>query len=252
MKLENKIAFVTGASSGMGHAIALKFAAEGATVIAVARRKEKLDALVAEASGLAGKIVAKSGDVADFAGITKVLDDSFAEFGKIDILVNNAGVMDEMMPVAECSDELWEKVLDTNLKGPFVICRRWLNGQLENGGGVIINTASIGGIQGARAGASYTASKFGIVGLTKNIAFMYAQKGIRCNAIAPGGVATEIAVGLKSPSKFGSERASSGMGANPRYGSADEIAGVALFLASDDSSFVNGAVITADGGWSAY
>ncbi|MDR0858933.1 MAG: SDR family oxidoreductase [Oscillospiraceae bacterium] len=252
MKLENKIAFVTGASSGMGHAIALKFASEGATVIAVARRKEKLDALVAEAAGLSGKIIAKSGDVADFAAITNVLDSVFAEFGRIDILVNNAGIMDEMMPADECSDELWEKVLDTNLKGPFVICRRWLKGQLENGGGVIINTASIGGIQGARAGVSYTASKFGIVGLTKNIAFMYAQKGIRCNAIAPGGVATEIAVGLKAPSKFGAERASAGIAANPRYGSADEIAGVALFLASDDSSFVNGAVITADGGWSAY
>jgi NAD(P)-dependent dehydrogenase (short-subunit alcohol dehydrogenase family) len=236
----------------MGHAIALKFAAEGATVIAVARRKEKLDALVADASGLPGKIVAKSGDVADTAGITAVLDESFAEFGKIDILVNNAGVMDEMMPAAECSDELWEKVIDTNLKGPFVICRRWLNGMLENGGGVIINTASVGGLFGARAGASYTASKFGVIGLTKNIAFMYAQKGIRCNAIAPGGVATEIGVGLKNPSAFGYERAQTGMGTNPRYGSADEIASIALFLASDDSSFVNGAVITADGGWSAY
>ncbi|MDR0915618.1 MAG: SDR family oxidoreductase [Oscillospiraceae bacterium] len=252
MKLQNKTAFVTGASSGMGHAIALKFAAEGATVIAVARRREKLDALVKESAGLAGKIIAKSGDVADVDGITKVLDESFAEFGKIDILVNNAGVMDEMMPAAECSDELWDKVIDTNLRGPFVICRRWLNGQLDNGGGVIINTASIGGLFGSRAGASYTASKFGVIGLTKNIAFMYAQKGIRCNAIAPGSVATEIAVGIKNPSAFGMERASAGMGANPRYGEADEIAKVALFLASDDSSFVNGAVITADGGWSAY
>ncbi|MDR0839636.1 MAG: SDR family oxidoreductase [Oscillospiraceae bacterium] len=252
MKLENKTAFVTGASSGMGHAIALKFAGEGATVIAVARRKEKLDALVTEGAGLPGKIIAKSGDVADFTGIVALLDECFKEFGKLDILVNNAGIMDEMMPAAECSDELWDKVIDTNLKGPFVITRKWLNLMLDNGGGVIVNTASIGGLQGARAGAAYTASKFGIVGLTKNTAFMYAQKGVRCNAIAPGGVATEIAVGLKNPSAFGYERTSAGMGANPRYGAAEEIASVALFLASDDSSFVNGTVVAADGGWSAY
>jgi NAD(P)-dependent dehydrogenase (short-subunit alcohol dehydrogenase family) len=252
MKLKNKIAFVTGASSGMGHSIALLFAREGAQVIAVARRKDRLDTLVAEAKGLAGKIDAREGDVSDETGITALLDKVIAEYGKIDILVNNAGVMDEMMPVAECSDEMWDRVIATNLRAPFVISRAWLNAMLERGGGVIVNTASVGGMFGARAGAAYTVSKFGVVGLTKNIGFMYAQKGVRCNAIAPGSVETEVGVGIRNPSPFGIERAMSGVGVNPRSGSADEIAAVALFLASDDSSFVNGTVITADSGWTAY
>jgi NAD(P)-dependent dehydrogenase (short-subunit alcohol dehydrogenase family) len=236
----------------MGHAISLLFATEGATVVAVARRKDRLEELVAQAKDLPGKIVAKQGDVSDAKGITAVLDESFAEFGRVDILVNNAGVMDEMMPAAETSDELWDKVLATNLTAPFVISRAWLNKVLDNGGGVIVNTASVGGLQGCRAGAAYTASKFGVVGLTKNIGFMYAGQGIRCNAICPGGVDTEIAVGIKAPSPLGIQRATSGLANNPRSGSAEEIAKVALFLASDDSSFVNGTVIVADSGWTAY
>ena len=123
---------------------------------------------------------------------------------------------------------------------------------IEKGAGVIVNTASVGGLFGSRAGAAYTVSKFGIVGLTKNVGFMYAQNGIRCNAICPGAVDTEISVGIKNPSQFGIGRAMSGMGTNPRQGSAEEIAKAALFLASDDASFINGATITVDGGWSAY
>jgi NAD(P)-dependent dehydrogenase (short-subunit alcohol dehydrogenase family) len=123
---------------------------------------------------------------------------------------------------------------------------------LEQGGGVIVNIASVGGLQGSRAGAAYTASKFGVIGLTKNTAFMYAAQGVRCNAIAPGAVETEIGSTMKNISKFGASRAMAGMNLNPRTGSADEIAKVTLFLASDDSSFVNGAVVTADAGWTAY
>jgi NAD(P)-dependent dehydrogenase (short-subunit alcohol dehydrogenase family) len=118
--------------------------------------------------------------------------------------------------------------------------------------GVIVNTASVGGLQGSRAGAAYTASKFAVVGLTKNIGFQYALSGIRCNAIAPGGVNTNIGKTINNPDKFGMERATSGSANNPRMGEPVEIANVALFLASDDSSFVNGTVITADSGWTAY
>ena len=252
MKLENKTAFVTGASSGIGYSIALLLAKEGAQVIAVARRKNNLDALVAEADGLPGKISAKVCDVADATAITALLAECFAEYGKIGILVNNAGIMDEMMPAAECTDELWEKVLATNLNAPFVISRAWLKVMLEKGGGAIINIASVASLFGARAGIAYTVSKFGLVGLTKNIGFMYAKQGVRCNAIASGSIDTEIGVGLQNPSKFGMERAMSGFGANSPNGSAEEIAKVALFLASDDSSFVKGAIVSADGGWSAY
>ncbi|MDR3310457.1 MAG: SDR family oxidoreductase [Oscillospiraceae bacterium] len=252
MKLQNKVAFVTGASSGMGRAIATLFAAEGATVIAVARRLERLEQLAAENASAAGKIVPRAGDVSDEPGITALLNSAFDEFGKVDILVNNAGIMDEMMPAGECSDELWARVLQVNLTAPFVLTRTWLNRQIDLGGGKIVNIASIGGLFGSRAGAAYTASKHGVVGLTKNVAFMYAEKGVRANAIAPGGVDTEIASGIKNPSQFGVSRAMAGLNLNPRSGKAEEIANVALFLASDDSSFVNGIVLTADSGWSAY
>ena len=252
MKLDGKVAIVTGGSSGMGRAISLLFAKEGATVVAVARRKEKLDELVAEASGLAGKVIAFQGDISEKLVNEDMIDYAVSEFGKLDILVNNAGVMDEMMPVAEASDELWDKVIGVNLTGPFYSSRKAVTQMLEQGGGNIVNIASIGGLQGSRAGVSYTASKFGLIGMTKNIGFMYANKGIRCNAICPGGVETEIGVGIKNPSQFGIERAMAGMNSNPRSGSAEEIARIALFLASDDSSFVNGTTITADAGWTAY
>lgn len=118
--------------------------------------------------------------------------------------------------------------------------------------GVIVNIASAGGLFGSRAGAAYTASKHAVVGFTKNVGFQYANLGIRCNAIAPGGVNTNIAASLTAPSPFGAERASVGMAVNPRVGEPQEIAKVALFLASDDSSFVNGTTIVADAGWTAY
>jgi NAD(P)-dependent dehydrogenase (short-subunit alcohol dehydrogenase family) len=123
---------------------------------------------------------------------------------------------------------------------------------LDKGKGVIINIASVGGLFGSRAGAAYTASKHAVVGLTKNVGFHYATKGIRCNAIAPGAVNTNIGSTIKQPNPFGAQRSSMGLSLNPRAGEAEEIAGVALFLATDESSFVNGIVITADAGWTAY
>jgi NAD(P)-dependent dehydrogenase (short-subunit alcohol dehydrogenase family) len=160
--------------------------------------------------------------------------------------------MDEMMPAGECTDELWARVLQVNLTAPFILTRTWLNRQIPLGGGSIVNIASVGGLRGARAGVAYTASKHGVVGLTQNVAFMYAQKGVRCNAIAPGGVDTEIAAGIKNPSPFGLERATAGLSLNPRTASAEEVAQVALFLASDDASIVNGIIMPCDAGWTAY
>ena len=252
MKLKGKVAVVTGASSGMGRAIALLFAKEGASVVAVARRKERLEELVAQAKQEGGTILAFQGDVLKKSDMESMIDTAVKTFGRLDILVNNAGIMDDMMPVAELSDELWERVIEVNLRGPFYSCRKAVNQMLVQSSGNIINVASVGGLYGSRAGTAYTSSKFGLIGMTKNIAFMYANKGIRCNAICPGGVETEIGVGMSNPSPFGMERAISGAVNNPRTGSAEEIAAIALFLASDDSSFVNGVTLTADGGWTAY
>ena len=239
MKLENKVALVTGASSGMGRAISQLFVKKGATVIAVARRLDRLEELEAATADLTGKLVPRKGDVSDEAAMNALVDEIVAQFGKLDILINNAGIMDEMMPAAEVTDELWDSVMSVNLKAPFNLIRKSLPIMIEQGAGVIINVASVGGLHGSRAGAAYTASKFGIVGLTKNVGYMYAPKGIRCNAICPGAVETEITVGIKNPSQFGISRVMAGMGTNPRNASADEIAKVALFLASDDASFVN-------------
>lgn len=252
MKLCGKVAVVTGASSGMGRAIALLYAKEGASVVAVARRKEKLEELIEASKDYEGKIIAMQGDVSKKEDNEKMIDLAIDSFGKIDILVNNAGVMDEMMPVAEVPDELWEKVMSVNLDGPFYACRKAVNSMLKQGSGIIINVGSIGGLNGCRAGASYTASKYALLGLTKNIGFMYADKGIRCNIICPGGVESEIGVGISHPSEFGFSRVRLGMGNVPRSGSPEEIATIALFLATDDSSFVNGTEIVADAGWTAF
>lgn len=252
-QLDGKVAIITGTTAGMGKATALLFAREGATVVAVARRKERLDELATQAAAEGLRLQTFVGDVSDEHAMDAMVDATLAEHGVVDILVNNAGIMDSMTPAGETDDELWTRVLDVNLTGPFRLCRRVLGPMVERGSGNIINIASVGGVQGSRAGAAYTASKFGLIGLTKNIGFMYANSGIRCNAIGPGGVSTEIAQsGMSHPSEFGLGRAMLGMGTNPRSGEPEEIATIALFLATDASSFVNGAVLIADGGWTAY
>lgn len=255
MKLIDKVAVVTGASSGMGRAISLAFAKEGARVVAVARRKEKLEELAQEAQEAGGTVVSFQGDMSKKEDVEGMIDFAVSQFGRLDILVNNAGIVDQNMPVGELTDELWNSVLSVNLTAPMVACRKAVNLMREQGAGNIINIASVGGLEGGVAGVSYIASKFGLVGMTKNIGYMYAQKGIRCNAICPGGVKTEIVtrgVGLEHASAFGSERTMLGTANTPRLGEAEEIANVAVFLASDDSSFVNGATLVVDGGWTAY
>lgn len=251
MRLEEKIVVVTGASSGIGKEIALLFANEGAKVIAVARRMNKLDEIVKSSQTYNGVIIPFEGDVSREEDIDSIVDFAENNFGKIDVLINNAGILDGFTPVSDLSDELWNTVLDVNLNAPMKLCRKILPIMISNGNGNIINIASIGGLNGSRGGAAYTASKFGLVGLTKNIGFMYAKKGIRCNAICPGGVETEICSNQK-PNVFGVDRVMSGISNNPRPGSSEEVAKIALFLASDESSLINGATITADSGWTAY
>lgn len=248
MKLEGKSVVVTGASSGMGRAIALKFAEEGATIIAVARRKERLDELVKEAGGKPGHIIPFIGDVSLQEVNEAMIDLAVKETGKLDILVNNAGVMDEFKPIGEVSNEHWDKILKVNLYGPMFAMRKAVEvmSSQENGGN-IINIASIGGICGCRAGAAYTASKHAIVGLTKNTAVMYVSKKIRCNAICPGGVATEVMNSQKNISELGMARVMAAIDRSIEMGQPQDIAAGALFLASDESKFVNGTVLVIDG-----
>ena len=173
------------------------------------------------------------------------------EYGTLDILVNNAGIMDDFMPLEKVTDALWEKILAINLNGPFYACRLAIAQMLIQGKGSIINISSIGGIAGSRAGLAYTTSKHALIGMSKNIGFMYAQKGIRCNVLAPGGVNTNIMIDAH-PDEEGAALCSSGAASMPRMGEPEELAKAALFLASDDASFVNGETLVADGGWLAY
>ncbi|SHJ30774.1 SDR family oxidoreductase [Lutispora thermophila] len=253
MKLEGKVAVVTGASAGMGKDIAYTFAKEGATVYAVARRVERLEELAKSAEGLNGKIIPVGADLTKKEDAEKIIDFAYNDSGKLDILVNNAGIMDDFSPVGDVTDEMLEKVFNLNVYAPFYSIRKAVNIFLKQGRGNIINVASIGGLFGAKAGAAYTASKHAVVGLTKNTGYMYAKKNIRCNAICPGAVETEIGTGdfMKNINMEGMNTIKPNMAGNPRSAKPSEIATVALFLASDDSSFVNGQCIVADGGWTA-
>lgn len=252
MKLENKVAVITGAGSGMGRSMAYLYAKEGAKVIAADINPEGIEPLIEEIRDFPGEITPCKTDVSNRADVEAMIDLAVSTYGTVNVLVNNAGIMDGMMPVGELTDELWARVMNINLSGVMFACRHAVNIMMEKGGGCIINTASVGGLNGCRAGAAYTASKFAVVGLTRNIGFMYANHGIRCNAICPGGIETNIGVGLRAPSQFGMEKAGKGTMLSPRFGTAEEVAAVAVFLASDEASFVNGTTVTVDGGWTAF
>ncbi|WP_058306498.1 SDR family oxidoreductase [Gracilibacillus massiliensis] len=249
MKLKNKVAIVTGAASGMGHAIAERFAKEGASLVLADLNLEGVKELESKIENSGGKSTALEVNIANATDIEKMIDTAIEKFGTLDILVNNAGIMDGFEPVAEVDEDKWDLIFDVNTKGLMRAMKKAIPIFLEKEQGVIINTASTGGISGAHAGATYSASKHAVIGLTKNTGYMYAKHGIRCNAIAPGAIATNISQTIKNVSEFGSERLKMVQGLIPSVGTPEDIANVALFLASEESSFLNGTVITADGGW---
>ncbi|MBC2100664.1 SDR family oxidoreductase [Listeria booriae] len=251
-KLAGKVAVVTGAASGMGRQIAELYAKEGAKVVVADIQLEEAQKTVDEIKANNGEALAVVANVMKEEEVQAMIDKAVETYGTLDILVNNAGIMDNFVPAGEVTDELWDRVFAINTTGVMRTTRKAISIFEKQGNGVIVNIASAGGLFGSRAGAAYTASKHAVVGFTKNVGFQYANKNIRCNAIAPGAVNTNIGTTLYAPDEFGQERAMIGMGTNPRVGEASEIAKVALFLGSDDSSFVNGTVITADAGWTAY
>lgn len=252
MRLQGKVAIVTGAASGMGKAIAEAYGKEGAKVVVSDFNFEGAKTVAESIKASGGEAIANRTNVADLTDLENLFAETKAAFGKLDILVNNAGIMDGMEPVGEISDEKWDRVFAVNTTGVMRAMRIATNIFLEQGHGVIVNNISAGGLRGARAGAAYTASKHAVTGLTKNTAYMYANSGIRCNGIAPGGVETNIGTSMTNISEFGIGRQMTGSGTMPRVGKPDEIAQLALFLGSDESSFINGQVIAADAGWTAY
>ena len=248
MRFKGKCVVVTGASSGMGRKIALDFAKEGATVIAVARRLERLEEIAKEAESFAGKILPYQGVISLEEVNNGMIDYAVKECGKLDVLVNNAGIMDEFTPIGELTDELFNKVMAVNLNGPIYAMRKAVQVMLEQETkGNIVNIASIGGVCGARAGVAYTASKHAIVGATKNTAYMYAGK-IRCNVVCPGGVETEVMNSQTNISQFGVGRIMAGLDTSIPAGKVEDISTAVLYIASDDAKFMTGAEIVIDGG----
>lgn len=240
MSLAGRTGIVTGGGSGIGRAMVELFLAAGVRVIAADNRAERLESLPAG-------VVKVEADVSTAAGADRIID---AAGDQLDILCNNAGVLDRMLLADQVSEDDWNRVIAVNLTGPYLLCNRAIPRMIRQKGGVIINTASLSGIRGGRAGAAYTASKFGLVGLTQNIAATYASKGIRCNAICPGAVATDIlgdaALGPDAARIRERDRE------KPPAAQPDRIAHIALFLAMDESSYMNGAIIPVDGGASAF
>lgn len=249
MRLKDQSIVVTGASSGMGKAIVELFVKEGANVVAVARRKERLDALAASLENEAGKIVVMKGDISLKEDNEAMIELAISHFGKLDVLVNNAGIMDDMSPIGDVEDERYERVMKTNVYGPMCAMRKAVQVFLkQEQGGNIINVASVGGMRSV-AGAAYCASKAALISMTKNTAYMYQPQGIRCNAIAPGGIETEISTSMGRPNMAGYGRVQHVLACAPKPGPAQSIAQAALFLASPQSAYVSGDVLVVDGGW---
>jgi NAD(P)-dependent dehydrogenase (short-subunit alcohol dehydrogenase family) len=241
---------VTGAASGIGRATALGFARETARVVVADLNAEAAQAVVEEIRAAGGAAVAVAGDLAEPAVVDRVVAAAVDAFGGVDVLVNNAGIMDRMSAAADVTDAEWERVLRVNLTAPFLLTRAVLPHMLAKGHGAIVFTASEASLRGSAAGTAYTVSKHGIVGLTRSIAVMYRDAGIRANAIAPGGTRTPIAVdadpSAHGPAALGPYLANIGRIADP-----DEQAAAIVFLASDAASNINGAILPVDNGWSA-
>lgn len=238
--LENKVAVVTGAGRGIGKAIALRLASEGASVACCGRTLANVESTVA---AIAGKATAYAVDVANSQQVGETCDKILKDFGRVDILVNNAGVTKDGL-LMRMSDEDWDAVLDTNLKGAFHFTKALTRPMLKQRSGRIINISSIIGLTGNAGQSNYAASKAGLIGFTKSVARELASRGITANAVAPGFIVTDMtqALGAEAQEQLKSRIA---LG---RLGTAEDVASVVMFLASEWASYVTGQVITVDGG----
>lgn len=250
MRLENKVAIVTGASSGIGEATAKLFAKEGATVVLAARRKERLDALVDRITAAGGKALAVQADLMLEEDCKKVVDEAIAVYGRIDILVNNAGIADKHIPIDACTTEWWNEVVMMDQTSLFHVSKAALAHMVNNeDGGSIVNISSIGGVFGS-AGISYSAAKSAVLGMTKNIAIRFTDQRIRCNAVCPGPTPTELNAPEKMQDFFMefADRTAKQMNLDLPEATAEDQANAILFFASDDSRSVTGQVLVVDNG----
>ncbi|MEN0022220.1 MAG: SDR family NAD(P)-dependent oxidoreductase [Microbacterium sp.] len=243
-RFAGKTVIVTGAASGIGKATATRIAREGGRVIASDIAADKLEALKAELPD--ADIVTVAGDLTKQDAIDAVIA---AAGDTIDGLANVAGINDDFSPAGETTDAVWDRVIAINLTAPFKLMRAVLPIMEKAGRGSVLNVSSEAGIRGNASGNAYTASKHGIIGVTKSAAFMYGPKGIRVNSVAPGGVATGIPM-PPNMSEYGSARLAPFQQAIPTVATAEQLAASITFLLSDDGVNINGAVLASDGGWS--
>ena len=244
-QLANQIAVVTGAGRGIGRAIALKFAAEGADVVCVSRTAENSQKVAGEVRALGRKSWAHALDVADAQAVAAAAEKILAECGKVDILVNNAGVTRDGLLMRMSGDD-WDAVLNTNLKGAFLFTKAFTRTLLKQRSGRIINIASVIGLMGNAGQTNYAASKGGAISFTRSLAREVGSMGIRVNAVAPGLIETEMTDSLK-PDQVERIVKSTALG---RVGRAEEVAEVVAFLASSRASYITGQCLSVNGGYS--
>lgn len=244
--LSGKCAVVVGGTSGLGQAIALALAEAGADVVATSRRHGEVSRTASQIEKLGRRTLRIETDVCSRASLQRLHDEVLSHFGHVDILVNSAGIT-ARQPMIECSEEDWCRILNVNLNGTFRACQIFGKTMLALKSGVIINVASLATFVAFRDVAAYAVSKAGVGALTKSLAVEWAQSGIRVNAIAPGVFPTELNIDLIS----GTDRGKELLMRTPmaRYGKPAEVAGAAVFLASDAGSFVNGEILAVDGGF---
>ena len=249
LRLDGKTAWVTGAGKGLGRAMAVALSQAGANVAVTARTVSDLEQLESELGGQGGKVLVLPGSVADSGAVQKMVERIVEWTGRLDVAVNCAGTSPHFTRSERVTDEDWRQVLDVNLQGTFFCCREAGKVMLEQRSGSIINVSSVHARTGFERIAAYAASKGGVEALSKALAVEWADRGVRVNALAPGYFQTDLSAGLLA-SRWG-ERIVRGtpMG---RVGSADELGGAAVFLASDASRFVTGSTLTVDGGWTAW
>ncbi|GIX49003.1 MAG: beta-ketoacyl-ACP reductase [Candidatus Tectimicrobiota bacterium] len=250
MKLQGKVAIVTGSSMGIGEAIARLYAREGAKVVVNSRQYERAQAVAEAIAREGGEAIAVAADVSRYAEVERLVQQAVATWGRLDIMVNNAGT-NAIAPSLELSEAAWRQVLDTNLTGVFFGCQAAARVMARQGGGVILNISSIFGEVGVPKRAAYCASKHAVNGLTKVLGAEWAPYGIRVVALNPAYIRTAMDMSDMQVGNYTEEDITlrTPLG---RYGTLEEVARVALFLVSDDASYVTATAINVDGGWVGY
>lgn len=259
---EDRLAVVTGAGSGIGRGIALALAARGAAVAAFDLDGDSARDTAARIAEAGGKSLALQGDTSHAEDIDRAVSEAVAALGPLEIMVNNAGVLDGYFNVDEVDEAIWRRVIDIDLTGVFLGCKRALREMLPRGRGRIINMASVAGLNGTGGGAAYVAAKHGVVGLTRQMAVVYSERGITINAVCPGPILTglrqhsQAILGPSVPDMSGrgvavSEEQVRATVPAGRRGTVEDIAAAVCFLASDEAAYVTGHALVVDGGWRA-